>query len=290
MDRPRPRGRASPPRSPTGTRGSSPGDSSRRRRRTRGAARWRRRRTPRTCGRRAPGAGRSSRRPPESGTDLDGLSLERREESGRVGAPEHRVEVPGARREIVGRRDRDRRRDRTGRALLAEPLEQYVASERHPDREERGRGLARGERAGEEVEVLGLAGVVEPRPAVRQHPLEVDGVAGARAKVHRRAAPAAPADLEQKALHVDRVGAALETVEHDALGRPAGPSRWSTIRSSPSGVSRISRRSATCRRERARRPQTVWRCGPGSQAAGRNAGGPYEGPFSADKNLPRFPT
>ena len=61
------------------------------------------------------------------------------------------------------------------------------------------------------------------RPAIRQHAREVRRVAGARAKVHRRASPAPAPDLEEQPLRIDRVRAPLETVKDDDAGAADGP-------------------------------------------------------------------
>src|SRR5438874_639660 len=80
---------------------------------------------------------------------------------------------------------------------------------------------ARGERAHDEVEITRLAGVVEARPAIRQHAAEVLRVARARAEVDRCRGEAVARDDGQQSLHVDRVRAPFESVQQDEV-------KWST--------------------------------------------------------------
>src|SRR5262249_61296011 len=84
--------------------------------------------------------------------------------------------------EVIGRRDGDGAGDLLGGiALLPEPLEENVAAERDADGADAPQRGALGERFEDEVEVVGVARVIEARQAV---PLTT-----ARAPDHRDPAP-----------------------------------------------------------------------------------------------------
>ena len=261
------------------SRASSRAGSSRPRPRSRGAERWRRRRTPRRSAPRAFAADRSWRPPREIGArrrapcrSASPGSCRRRARPSAVSrwralaARSYGVEIATA--AATG----------ASRPLLAQPLEQHVAAEGDADRE---RAALRGSRAASvrarKSRSAGLAGVVEPRPAVRE--ACATGSRGSRAQDRKFiAVPLQPRgrDLRREAPgRRPSRSCPRGRAERSPGGCPPGPSTWSTSELVAVRASReLSRRIGTRRRQRVRRPQTVWAWGPGSHQAGPNAAGP----------------
>ena len=114
-------------------------------------------------------------------------------------------------------------RMRAGAADLAQPLEQHRPAQREPERVERGGGVARRQRAHDEVEIARLARVIQPRPPVGEQLLDVARIARARAEVQHRGAPSGARDQQREPLRVQRVGAALQPVQQQHARRRRRP-------------------------------------------------------------------
>src|SRR5882762_11363574 len=119
------------------------------------------------------------------------------------------IERAGAALEVVRRGDGHGRAHlgRRGIAALAEPLQEDVAAERDADGADARVRVAPGEQADDEVEVVGVARMVEARQPVR--------LAAARPEVQGHRAPARVAREREQAMHVVRAARALEAVQDE---------------------------------------------------------------------------
>ena len=203
---------------------------------------------------------------------LDRLRLQRREKAADVEPA--RASSRGSARSRRGRTASTRAAaaaTRRLRRVLAEPLQQHVAAERHADRGERASPARGAKRPDDEVEVARLAR--SGRAAAGDWAASGRGRCGSRAQERKFSAvprQPAPGDLLQEPLDVDRIGAALQAVERAGRAGPRAPPPCGRGRARRRRASRgLPRRNATSRRPRASRPQTVWRWGPGSHQAGR---------------------
>src|SRR5262249_23127137 len=89
--------------------------------------------------------------------------------------------------------------------LLAEPLEQHVAAERDANRADPRVWVALDEQAHDQIEIVGVAGVVEARQPVR--------LTATRAKVQRDRGPPRPVREHEQTTEVVRWEGACETVQ-----------------------------------------------------------------------------
>jgi hypothetical protein len=124
--------------------------------------------------------------------------------------------------EVVRDGERGRGGDERLFGMLAEPLEQHVATEGGTERGEFRVGSARRERPCDEIEIGGVAGVIEARPAIRKHPQNAFRVARAGAEVDRRRGMSVPRDGGEDALHVHRLRAPLEPVQQHEMQMARG--------------------------------------------------------------------
>src|SRR2546423_900755 len=105
-----------------------------------------------------------------------------------------------------------------GRAgCCGEPLQQHMAAEGGADGDAARGWLASRQQPRHEVEVAGLAGVVEARPAVHEHAAALIERAGA--EIDRRRGETVARDRGEEALHVYRVRAPLEAMQEEKADR-----------------------------------------------------------------------
>jgi hypothetical protein len=147
--------------------------------------------------------------------DVDRLGAQPVHEARAVKAADATAEKLRRRREIVGHGDRRRRAHGAGRAHSAEPFQEHATAQRETDRVKWRPRFARGQRADDEFEVVGLARVVQARPPVAQPPADPCRIPRAAAEIEHGAAPAGLRNQPRQPLRVQRVGTALEPVQQE---------------------------------------------------------------------------
>ena len=129
------------------------------------------------------------------------------------GRPAFHVRRSGS--QIVRYRDRGRGRHDALAGMLSEPLQQGVATERAPERDDSRVGMAPPEQIENQIGIGRLPRMIETHGAIRDHPIEIRLVAGTRSEIDRRRGRSDSGDPMQQTLHVDGVRASLQTVKQD---------------------------------------------------------------------------
>ena len=158
----------------------------------------------------------------ESAGDRESLRPQRTKKRRHVDAPHPRLEIAGAGEQVIRRRDRGGRSHPILAPVLAEPLEQDVASQGRADGEERRARFAASERADDEIEIPGVARMIEARRAIFDSPRKPGGIARAGAEIQRGPVPTLRPRESEQTLGVDRERAPLEPVENEKPGPGAG--------------------------------------------------------------------